>query len=198
MWRKMGLYDILATDSGHFFFKFNSDAECEVILEGGPWYIAGKPIILRKWQPGLKFDKEAVKTIPVWCIFSYLPLELWTAEGFSRVASAIGRPIQVDRMTATRRRITYARICIEINAETEPIFELDVQYRNPITGGNESVKVNVEYQWTPSRCTKCLVFGHDCSKNNTKPAQPVVVKGTETTQDAWMTRRKGKDKIIGK
>jgi len=62
------------TFSGHFFFRFNSETECESVLEGGPWYIAGKPIILRKWRPGLKFDKEAVKTIPVWCIFSYLPL----------------------------------------------------------------------------------------------------------------------------
>ena len=76
LWKKHGLHDILATDAGHFFFKFNTSTDCETVLESGPWYIAGKPIILRKWQPGLKFEKEAVKTIPVWCIFHYLPLEL--------------------------------------------------------------------------------------------------------------------------
>ena len=36
LWKKQGLYDTLATDSGHFFFKFNSDVECDSVLEGGP------------------------------------------------------------------------------------------------------------------------------------------------------------------
>jgi len=27
--------------------------------------IASKPILLRKWQPGLKFEKEDLKTIPI-------------------------------------------------------------------------------------------------------------------------------------
>ena len=87
--KKHGLYDILATDSGHFFLKLNSSVECDYVLEGGPWHVVSKPINLRKWQPGLKFEKEDLKTIPVWCIFFYLPLELWTAEGLRRVASAI-------------------------------------------------------------------------------------------------------------
>ena len=80
MWKKFGLYDILATDTGHFFFKFNTNADCDAVLEGGPWHIASKPIILRKWKPGLKYEKEALKAIPVWCIFTHIPPELWTAE----------------------------------------------------------------------------------------------------------------------
>ena len=111
------------------------------------------------------------------------------------MASAIGRPIQVERMTATRRRITYALICIEVNAEIDPLFELNVQYRNPVTGGDESVKVKVEYQWTPGRCTKCLVFGHDCNKPNTLIVPKPETKAKGTNQNAWMTRKKGKDKI---
>ena len=35
LWSKVGLRDILATDSGYFFFKFNSKDECNSVLEGG-------------------------------------------------------------------------------------------------------------------------------------------------------------------
>ena len=61
MWKKLGLFDILATDSGQFFFKFNTRADCDAVLEGCPWHIASKPIILRKWQPGLNARKKRLK-----------------------------------------------------------------------------------------------------------------------------------------
>ena len=56
---------MLATDSGYFFFKFNTREDSEAVLEGGPWHIAGQPLILRNWQVGLKLEKEAQKTIPI-------------------------------------------------------------------------------------------------------------------------------------
>jgi len=102
--------------------------------------------------------------LPVWVNFFYLPMELWGPEGLNRVASAIGKPLQVDRMTATKRRISYARVCIDMSAENEPIEELTVQFNNPKTGNREAVNVKVQYQWTPTRCAKCKSFGHNCEK----------------------------------
>ena len=58
-WGKQRLNDLLATENGYFFFKFNSREESEAALEGGPWHITGQPIILKKWTPGLKLQKDA-------------------------------------------------------------------------------------------------------------------------------------------
>ena len=74
----------------------------------------------------------------------------------------IGKPLHVDKTTASRRRITYARICIEVDASEEWItdFELESSYGKP------PISVKVEYQWTPSRCSECKCFGHNCQVKN--------------------------------
>ena len=193
MWDKFGLYEILATDTGYFFFKFNDKSQSEAILEGGPWHFAGQPIIMKSWSPGLTLSKESQNTVPVWVNFFYLPMELWGPEGLSRVASAIGKPLQVDRMTATKRRISYARVCIEMSAENDPIDELTVQFNNPKTGKREAVNVRIQYQWTPVRCVKCKTFGHNCEKKLQDPkTNPMAVK-KGPTNDGWMVRKKGKE-----
>jgi len=193
MWDKFGLYEILATDSGYFFFKFNSKAQSEAIIEGGPWHFAGQPIIMKCWTPGLTLSKDSRSTIPVWVNFFYLPMELWGPEGLNRVASAIGKPLQVDRMTATKRRISYARVCIDMSAENEPIEELTVQFNNPKTGNREAVNVKVQYQWTPTRCAKCKSFGHNCEKKTQVPTPKSMEMKKGSSNNVWTVRRKGKE-----
>lgn len=99
---------------------------------------------------------EHPSTIPTWVKIHKLPLECWTEEGFSRVASTIGKPLYVDIATAKQQRIDYARVCIEISAKA------DLPKNIHITDGCHSVKVGVEYQWLPPKCGVCKVFGHVC------------------------------------
>ena len=164
LWSKAGLIDMLATDSGYFYFKFNSREDCEAILEGGPWHIAGQPILLRKWQTGLKLSKEAPTTVPIWVHIYDIPLEYWNADGLSHIASILGKPLHVDSLTASCRRISYARICIEVSAEEELMKSFVIQTEDPISGDPELITLHVEYQWTPVRCAKCKIVGHNCTK----------------------------------
>jgi hypothetical protein len=101
---------------------------------------------------------EHPSKIPVWVRFHNLPLECWTADSFSRIASAIGRPIHVDKATEKRHRISSARICIEIDAQCDLPDSVEIQV------DSESVTVHVEYQFIPPKCSKCLVFGHPSSR----------------------------------
>ena len=160
MWDKLGLQVFLPTDSGHYFFKFHSKAESEPILEGGRWHVRGRPIILQNWQSGLVLQKDSISRIPIWVNLKYIPLELWTVEGLSIIASRIGKPLHVDRMTASRKRIPYARICIEVNAEYQLIRQFDIEFINAY-GSPKIINVAVEYQKIPLRCDKCKSFGHN-------------------------------------
>ncbi|GJU48733.1 zinc knuckle CX2CX4HX4C containing protein [Tanacetum coccineum] len=47
-WAKHGLKRIMMNSKGFFFFKFDSRAGLEAVLEGGPWLIRKSPIILKK------------------------------------------------------------------------------------------------------------------------------------------------------
>ena len=113
LWDDYGLVNTLATDNGFYFFSFSSETKRDTVLEGGPWYITGRTFILQPWKPSLKLDKEGVHLIPIWVNFYGLPLEFWNPKGISFIASFIGNPLRVDEMTASRRRITYARVCID-------------------------------------------------------------------------------------
>ena len=114
LWGTEGLLDTLATDSGYYFFKFSSLESRDAVLEGGPWFVVGQPLLLRPWKPQFSFDNAEVHSIPIWINFYGIPLEYWNPKGISFISSFIGKPIRVDRVTASRRRITYARVCIEV------------------------------------------------------------------------------------
>ncbi|GKA66791.1 zinc knuckle CX2CX4HX4C containing protein [Tanacetum coccineum] len=49
-WAKHGLKRIMMNNKGFFFFKFDSQAGLEAVLEGGPWLIRIFLIILRTWS----------------------------------------------------------------------------------------------------------------------------------------------------
>lgn len=106
---------------------------------------------------------EHPATIPAWVKIHKLPLECWTAECISRIASTIGKPLHVDIATAKQQRIDFGRVCIEVSAKELP---RDIQ----IKLGHLSVKVDVEYQ-PPPKCSVCNVFGHSC-KPKAAPEPP--------------------------
>ncbi|KAG5545182.1 hypothetical protein RHGRI_017610 [Rhododendron griersonianum] len=116
-WGKKGLVDVLSNDNGFFFFQFNSREDYLSIIDQGPWHFGGKLLMLKPWEVGMSFEKEQLSKIPIWVQFYNIPLEYWTAGGFSFVASAIGRPLYAASFTESGKRISYARICVEIDID---------------------------------------------------------------------------------
>lgn len=72
-------------------------------------------VLLRMLAP----TTEHPFTIPTLVKIRKLPLECWTKEGLSRIASKIGKPLHVDVATAKQQRIAFSRVCIEIGADYE-------------------------------------------------------------------------------
>ena len=103
-----------------------------------------------------------------------VPLELFTAEGLSYIASAIGNPLYMDKFTASRSRLAFAKICVEMEAaSTIPRF-IDVKMRD-----GSYVSVSVDVPWFPHKCSKCSIFGHTdkvCTKKAEIPVKVWVAK----------------------
>jgi len=53
MWKQYDAVEVFSLDNGMFIFRFQDEATCEQILENKLWHVANKPLILRKWQPGM-------------------------------------------------------------------------------------------------------------------------------------------------
>ena len=78
--------------------------------------------------------------LPVWIQLGNVPLELFTKNGLSYIASAIGNPLYMDRFIANQSRLSFAKICVEVDVLSDIPRLIDVKMRN---GTLTSVSVEV-------------------------------------------------------
>ncbi|KAL2246085.1 UNVERIFIED_CONTAM: hypothetical protein Sindi_2876700 [Sesamum indicum] len=110
------LVEVTATNNGFFFFQFKTIIAMEDIIKGGPWLFQGQPIVLQKWEPGMVLRKLKHTQVPVWIKLRHLPVELWTEEGLSTVASGVGKPLYPDAITRACTRLDFARYVISVKS----------------------------------------------------------------------------------
>jgi len=158
VWRKCGLENVTTTSNGFMIFRFTTEAEMHAVLEKGPWMFGGKNIVLQQWHPRFQFDKNNISTLPVWVRLHGLPFPLWSKQGLSMAASMVGRPLSCDESTYNCIRLDYALVCVEVDASLPYVHEFEID--SPLT--SEPITVKVDYEWKPSRCEKCHIFGHSC------------------------------------
>lgn len=82
---------------------------------------------------------------------------MWSNGGLSYIASAVGKPIRFEKATATRARLTYAAVCVEIKPDRELPASIKLDIGRPAEDYEEIV---VHYPWRPLMCQDCCLFGH--------------------------------------
>ncbi|GJY68312.1 zinc knuckle CX2CX4HX4C containing protein [Tanacetum coccineum] len=169
MWRTRDLAEIITNECGLYFLKFRSVEGMNYVLENGPWLVEGKPLFVQKWEAGLCMEKPEPTRVPLWVKIMNVPLEAWNTHGISRLASSLGNPIIMDRITASMcekayGRASFARVLVEVDATKELADSIEVCYSSM----GKSMKLRVEYAWKPPLCTHCRVFGHDFKNCNVR------------------------------
>ncbi|KAJ9536688.1 hypothetical protein OSB04_un000161 [Centaurea solstitialis] len=200
-WGKFGYTEMMMNDNGVYFLKFNDEGGCTQAVEQGPLFIRGVPFFVFAWDPSKGLTKPVHSTCPLWIKLYNIPLVAFNVEGIGRIASAIGVPKQMDSATASMcdrawGRPGFAKVLVEAWATGDLKREIEVVVPS-ITGENEViVKVKVEYDWEPTQCSHCMVFGHKkstCLKevvSNAKPkAKEVDADGfTRVTTKKWVQK----------
>ncbi|GKF09925.1 zinc knuckle CX2CX4HX4C containing protein [Tanacetum coccineum] len=92
-------------------------------------------------------ERMEPKKLLVWVKIVNVPLQAWSIEGISALASNLGKPVIMDTMTTNMcykgvGNFEYARVLVEIDAE-----KIDIK---------GSKKLKVVYDWKPPACTKCI------------------------------------------
>ncbi|KAK4381638.1 hypothetical protein Sango_2948000 [Sesamum angolense] len=108
---------------------------------------------------GMALRKLKHTQVPVWIKLRHLPVELWTTDGLSTVASGIGKPLYLDAITRACTRLDFARVCVmlDISSKLPRYVIIMIPLEN---GGESACKVDVEYEWLPPKCTSCHSLGH--------------------------------------
>nr|TKR98208.1 hypothetical protein D5086_0000205680 [Populus alba] len=105
---------------------------------------------------GANFNpSNTVKAVPVWLKFSNLPLKCWTPRCLSKLASVLGKPIQCDKLTSTKERLSYARVLMEVDLLADLRSSINVTLPN----GNPFIQ-KVIYETLPKFCKHCKVIAH--------------------------------------
>ncbi|GKE35979.1 zinc knuckle CX2CX4HX4C containing protein, partial [Tanacetum coccineum] len=86
---KYGLTRIMMHSKGFFFFQFKTLKGLEDVLENGPWMIRSSPIILKKWSLNTRLCKEELTRILVWVRIHDVPIQVFSEDGLSIIASHI-------------------------------------------------------------------------------------------------------------
>lgn len=134
-------------------------------LEDGLWLFQNKPTLLQKWHLGMELSKVCPKSIPLWIKFYDVPMKLWNPVGLSYMASTVGKPITLDRITKETcqdklGRIGFVRILLEIDASWNLSNKIRMRMPSDENSERKPMEVSVYYQCKPSHCARCLVFEH--------------------------------------
>ncbi|KAF7120978.1 hypothetical protein RHSIM_Rhsim13G0137500 [Rhododendron simsii] len=176
IWKKFGIQKVMTNEQGFYFFEFSQADAARRVIAAGPWHFGGKLLILKKWHPEMQLVKEQMARVPIWAQFYNVPLVLWNEGGLSHLASAVGVPLYADDLTESRQRLSYAKICVEVDVGSELPDTVVVE----CTG--EQVTVGVRYPWKPVKCLECHLFGHNADHCGSKPL------GAKPQKSLWMVK----------
>ncbi|KAL2236344.1 UNVERIFIED_CONTAM: hypothetical protein Sindi_0826100 [Sesamum indicum] len=125
---------------------------------------------------------------PVWIKLRHLPMEFWTTDGLSTVASGVGKPLYPDAITRACTRLDFARVCVMVDVSQNLPNHVIIMTPDE-DGGETPCKVDVEYEWLPKKCLDCMTMGHstkECPltkpKKTTKPPVAVYVPKPSTAR----------------
>ena len=173
-------------ESGWLVYRFQNKEDKFSVLCGGPYLVYGRPLILRPMTEHFDFSCSEMTQVPVWVKFPNLPLKCWTLRCLSKLASVLGKPIQCDKLTSTKERLSYARVLVEVD------LLADLRSSKNVVLPNESPLIQrVIYETLPKFCKHCRVLGHStgaCSKGKVD-ARPVEKAGSANV--ATMNNVKG-------
>ncbi|XP_052190577.1 uncharacterized protein LOC127800160 [Diospyros lotus] len=161
-------YQYTPHSSGWLVFKFTNDADRERVLQGGPYFVYGRPLMLKILPNCFEFDADSFCSVPVWITLPGLPIQCWHPVALGKIVSKVGKPITTDKMTATLERVSFARVLVEVDASKDLIR--NVRIKLPTGKFRDQL---VAYEFEPKFCVNCRVLGHakDSCKANVQGAE---------------------------
>lgn len=125
---------------------------------------------------------DSIQSLPLWVRFPELDIRYWGCKSVSKLGSIIGIPIKTDRYTKEKEFLSYARMMIEVPV-TRP-FPDTIEF---INDQGVLVRQKVIFEWKPTKCSHCHLFGHEVSecrkKQGIRKEWRVVQKPLPETQE---------------
>ncbi|GKB72722.1 zinc knuckle CX2CX4HX4C containing protein [Tanacetum coccineum] len=182
-WAKHGLKRIMMNSKGFFFFKFDSRAGLEAVLEGGPWLIRKSLIILKKWLMDTRLLKEELtQTIRV--EYEWRPPRCDTCKIFGHVHDYYPKKVVSPPIVVTSNVVTPNAEKTNDGFQTVGKKKKRKGKSKSINGGQftgPSVKHNVRYE--PKATTSAPKKGTTYVGNTSQSTPMLKTTGNSSKKD---------------
>ncbi|KAL6500903.1 hypothetical protein OROHE_025100 [Orobanche hederae] len=168
LWGDFAVPTLHQYDNSFFIARFDSQDECDLILDNGPYFIKNQPMVLKQWTPQFEFKEYQLTKLLVWVKLPQLPLGYRSKKSLNMIASMLGKPLHSDECTLKQNKVGFVRVLVELDV-SQPVMK---SVRIKVSGGEPHVQI-VEYENLPEFCHQCQCIGHVCDVPQA-PAENIV------------------------
>jgi len=147
-----------------FLVRFKHLSDQSIVVQKGVYFFDNKPFLVKPWNEEMDISTETLVSLPVWVRFMELDNKYWGLDSLSKIGSVLGIPIKTDKYTRDKSFLRYARLLIEMQLQ-----DSFADYIEFVNEHNVVVRQKVEYEWKPTKCDYCRMFGHTEEKCRKKP-----------------------------
>ncbi|KAL6517035.1 hypothetical protein OROHE_017995 [Orobanche hederae] len=134
--------------------NLSSKLLCDKLWMRREYVVSGLPMRLFRWDPFFNF-KEEPAVVPLWVKIHALPPQWFDLRSLKTIASSVGVFLKVDEPTHNRSRLSFARVCVEVNLKNHLSKKINLQV------GAENMELDIEFEKVPQYCHYCKHIGHD-------------------------------------
>lgn len=101
--------DVYEMDEVTMRIRIPNEVIGEKVIRRSMWNITGVPMVVSKWSP-VK-DENATKLTPLWVHLKHVPMNMYSWEGLSFIASAAGFHDKLHSETIACTNFEIAKVC---------------------------------------------------------------------------------------
>lgn len=200
-WGKHGNITIRIVSNTSCFILVPCLSTRQWVLDVGYWQAGNCAFSVYPWSPEGLSELSDLDTAPTWAVLKNVPPQMYSLDGISVIASAIGEPLHTEKSKLDPFHFGDTKVKVEICLDSSPPTTVIVRD----SMGN-SVRVEVSYPRLPPKCCNCARFGHllnRCPKPLMKksPGKEVIkpfVAGGTVVADSKVSLAQAQEPAISK
>ncbi|KAK5840347.1 hypothetical protein PVK06_009241 [Gossypium arboreum] len=115
IWKPSNALQLIELGFSFFGVKFMYVDDFDVIAKGGPWFINGCFLTMRRWHPNFSASEATLHSVVVWVHIIKLPLEYYDSEVLVKIDHSIGTLLRANNALSSKMRGKYDRFLIQVN-----------------------------------------------------------------------------------
>jgi len=149
----------------HILIRLDQKADFINLMSKSIYYTLAKDGYSYSMRPQIydakfKVDEETTQAM-AWISFPDLKPTYFVREALFSLATAVGKPLQLDMATINKTRPSCARVKVQVDIRGEFPKFVEMEIINEATKESRLENVKIQYDMLPKYCKQCKVQGHE-------------------------------------